>query len=312
MASREMINSDYNERSKEIAGWSERASKSQLDHSVEHSPMRLGSIEPMVVEKTLSERGVWVTTLERCVTLRDQIHSPNFLVMCLGDHYTDLNNHPDTPPIHEEIARQLTLRREYFAGDVSALKPIPDKVVRTMRRLLPVTPEWLDVARARIERFSSAFSALTGAKILTLNLLSERGPRRLELEDGGAPSAFHTDEAGVRIVAPLFGPQTFFLLPGGTPSKEMPVALPESRSAFSQIRPFDLDEAVEANYRRLITPLCLDTAQTLARAPTGSGILFFGAANSVARPLVHAGPQPSNGLEALSWGRLLITIDIRS
>ena len=307
-----MNNREHHGRSNETVRWSERASKSQLDQSSEHSPMRLGSIEPMVVERTLSDRGVWVTTLDRCVILRDQIHAPHFLVLCLGDHCTDLNDHPDTAAIHEEIARQLTLRREYFTGDISALKPIPDKVTRAMKRLLPVTPEWIDVARARIERFSRAFSALTGAKILTLNLVSERGPRRLELEDGGAPSAFHTDDAGVRIVAPLFGPQTFFLLPGGPPFKDTPVLLPEALSTFSRSRPFDLDEAVEANYRRLITPLCLDTTQTLARAPTGAAILFFGTANSVARPLVHAGPQPSNGLAALSWARLFVTIDIRS
>jgi hypothetical protein len=274
------------------------------------SPLENLSPQVTLVERSDLQRGVVVASFAECGSFAPLLRAPHFQVLCLGDSARELRLHHEAARVGEAIALQLHLRVEHFVGTISADEPTEQRVAPILRRSLVASRDFIRLLCSRIDRFVDGFAALTGATGLALTIVSERGPRRLELERGPGSTTFHVDASAARVVAPLLGPQTIFLL-GREAESHFAAKVRRSGYGAPEISgPFDFDTLVQAAYRQTIRAAGEGTDSLIHRAPDGFGIVFYGSTARTSHPLVHSAPQPRDGIEALQWARLFFTLDL--
>jgi hypothetical protein len=205
----------------------------------------------------------------------------------------------------------LYLRVASSLGEVPQQGAIALRQLHEIKHRLSMSETVVESIRVKIERLRRALTELTGARAIQINIVSERGPRRLELEPGGGVSTFHTDASGIRIVAPLLGPQTLFLLADQSANASAPLGLSPTNLSGPMEAGFDFDAAIRANFESLIGSSRDGSDRSIYRAQDGCGIIFVGTGAIIGRPLTHAAPQPRDAAEALAWGRLFVTLDAR-
>jgi hypothetical protein len=130
------------------------------------------------------------------------------------------------------------------------------------------------------------------------------------LERGTGATTFHVDASAARVVAPLLGPQTIFLIGREAESRFAATERRSVQRAPEIHGPFDFDTAVRTAYRQTMRAAGEGTDSLIHRAPDGFGIVFYGSTARTSHPLVHAAPQPRDGIEALQWARLFFTLDL--
>lgn len=261
------------------------------------------------VSTTDELNGIWLTAPSDVPLLRTATQRPEFQVACLaleGDRSTRAD---EWASLAAGLAQQVFLRREWFVGDVVTTAPLSYRVVQELQRATGISPELASDIHRSMQEWVSAFAVVSGVSRARLILISERGPRRLELEGGQGPSSFHTDDSGLRLVAPILGPQTIFLISGRGERAVRLLPSPERESLLSDRSPFDLDRAVRASYTRLFAPIPHPSQELIRCAPDRFGILFPGTLSYAERPLIHAAPHPRCGADATTWARLFLTVD---
>lgn len=266
------------------------------------------SIEPLMRSDEMN--GVWRVSARDAISLRAAVRGSEFQVACLSDTVQHRVPAPQWASLSAVIAQQMFLRREWYTGDVHTSVSLPSRAIRDLQRVAGISAELADEIRQTIDRWIGAFAAVTESPYARISLMSERGPRRLELEGDGTPVSFHVDDSGLRLVAPIVGPTTNFVVRGRGESipHRARTAAPTNPSLNGA--PFDFDHAVQASFQRFIAPVAASHAAPVYRAPDRNAILFPGARSCAERPLLHAAPHPRTAAEANVWARLLLTIDL--
>ena len=270
-------------------------------------------VEP--IRQSDPERGVWVYPEFGIGRIRDGVRRPEFQVACLemgGRRVASDDLRNDV----ERITRdQIPLLETHF-NHVLADEGFPTR--RDIGRLAGVdglSSKSVQEIVAALTLLVRCFGKITDGRYARVQMVTERGPRKLELEGGERPRSFHIDEARLRLVATLVGAPTVFALRGGDKGGgfcelgrlEEPDH-PLDRSPSTQGK-FDLSSAVAANYRSLMNPDFLRPGEPLYTPPHGHAVLFSGSHGALSAPLVHTAPQPRTLEEALAWSRLVLIVD---
>lgn len=266
------------------------------------------SIEPLMRSDEMN--GVWRVSAQEAISLRAAVRGSEFQVACLSDTVQHRVPAAQWAGLSAVIAQQIFLRREWYTGDVPTSASLPNRAIRDLQRVTGISAELADEIRQTIDRWIGAFAAVTESPYARISLMSERGPRRLELEGDGTPISFHVDDSGLRLVAPIVGPTTNFVVCGKGESIPRRARTTAPTNPLHNEAPFDLDQAVQASFQRFIAPVAASYAGSVYRAPDRNAILFPGTRSCAERPLLHAAPHPRTAAETNVWARLLLTIDL--